>query len=173
MSEQHCGAKTRSNGTCRKKPMRNGRCYMHGGASTGPKNKTKHSESMKGNKNSLRTGEYETIWFDSFSPEDIQHYELTPTSAIEQLDHEIKIADIRERRMMKRIRDSEKSKCKQKAELITKIEDSLSRLQAVKSRLIDQKIRLQEITDPEVGHNSLDQLVSILAQARNLHTRNE
>lgn len=167
MSELLCGAKTRTNGTCRKKSMKNGRCYMHGGASTGPKDRMKHSESMKGNKNSLKTGEYETIWFNSFTHEDIQQYELTPTTAIEQLDHEIKIADIRERRMMKRVKDSEKSKGKEQAELITKIEDSLSRLQAVKSRLIDQKIRLQEITDPEEGQNSLDQLVSILAQARN------
>jgi hypothetical protein len=28
-----CGAKTRSGGTCKQRPMRNGRCRMHGGAS--------------------------------------------------------------------------------------------------------------------------------------------
>lgn len=32
-----CGAKTRSGAPCRNLPMRNGRCRMHGGASTGPK----------------------------------------------------------------------------------------------------------------------------------------
>ena len=32
-----CGAKTRSNGVCKSKPMANGRCRMHGGSSKGPK----------------------------------------------------------------------------------------------------------------------------------------
>jgi hypothetical protein len=34
-----CGAKTRAGGTCRHKGnIRNGRCKLHGGASTGPTN---------------------------------------------------------------------------------------------------------------------------------------
>ena len=36
-SEPICGAKTRAATPCRNMPMRNGRCRMHGGASTGPK----------------------------------------------------------------------------------------------------------------------------------------
>jgi hypothetical protein len=32
-----CGAKTRAGGSCRAKAMRNGKCRMHGGLSTGPK----------------------------------------------------------------------------------------------------------------------------------------
>ena len=32
-----CGARTRSGAPCRNMPMRNGRCRMHGGASTGRK----------------------------------------------------------------------------------------------------------------------------------------
>jgi hypothetical protein len=32
-----CGARTRSGGTCRSPAMRNGRCRMHGGKSTGPR----------------------------------------------------------------------------------------------------------------------------------------
>lgn len=32
-----CGAKTRSGAPCRNLPMKNGRCRMHGGASTGRK----------------------------------------------------------------------------------------------------------------------------------------
>ena len=36
-----CGAKTRSGGLCKHKGnLRNGRCKRHGGASTGPRNKT-------------------------------------------------------------------------------------------------------------------------------------
>lgn len=32
-----CGARTRGGAPCRNLPMRNGRCRMHGGASTGPR----------------------------------------------------------------------------------------------------------------------------------------
>jgi len=32
-----CGAKTRGGAPCRNLPMKNGRCRMHGGGSTGPK----------------------------------------------------------------------------------------------------------------------------------------
>ncbi len=32
-----CGARTRGGTSCKNMPMRNGRCRMHGGGSTGPK----------------------------------------------------------------------------------------------------------------------------------------
>ena len=32
-----CGARTRAGRTCRRRPMPNGKCRLHGGASTGPK----------------------------------------------------------------------------------------------------------------------------------------
>ncbi len=32
-----CGAKTRRGGRCGQHPMANGRCYLHGGKSTGPR----------------------------------------------------------------------------------------------------------------------------------------
>jgi hypothetical protein len=34
---QQCGAKTRAGSPCRSPAMHNGRCRMHGGASTGPR----------------------------------------------------------------------------------------------------------------------------------------
>ena len=36
----HCGAKTRAGGQCRAPAMKNGRCRVHGGSSTGPKTPT-------------------------------------------------------------------------------------------------------------------------------------
>ena len=44
-----CGAQTRSGSSCRSPAMRNGRCRMHGGKSTG---------APKGNKNAFRHGNY-------------------------------------------------------------------------------------------------------------------
>ena len=36
-SARRCGAKTRAGSPCKQPAMRNGRCRMHGGASTGPR----------------------------------------------------------------------------------------------------------------------------------------
>ena len=44
-----CAARTRSASSCRAPAMRNGRCRLHGGKSTGP---------PKGNKNALKHGRY-------------------------------------------------------------------------------------------------------------------
>ena len=44
-----CGARTRSASSCRAPAMRNGRCRLHGGKSTGP---------PKGNKNAFKHGRY-------------------------------------------------------------------------------------------------------------------
>ncbi|WP_423787212.1 HGGxSTG domain-containing protein [Hyphomonas chukchiensis] len=44
-----CGARTRRGTTCRSPAMKNGRCRMHGGASTG---------APKGNQNAWKHGKY-------------------------------------------------------------------------------------------------------------------
>lgn len=44
-----CGAKTRSGDPCNARPMRNGRCRMHGGKSPG---------APKGNQNAWKHGKY-------------------------------------------------------------------------------------------------------------------
>lgn len=56
-----CGAKTRSGNPCRNYAMANGRCRMHGGKSTGPKDKTK----LKENKNAEKHG-----FFSKYLPEE-------------------------------------------------------------------------------------------------------
>lgn len=48
---KYCGAKTRSGKPCKNPSMKNGRCRMHGGKSTGPK-----PENMRGNKNAEKHG---------------------------------------------------------------------------------------------------------------------
>jgi hypothetical protein len=37
LAAAHCGARTRAGGCCRQPAMKNGRCRMHGGLSTGPR----------------------------------------------------------------------------------------------------------------------------------------
>lgn len=56
-----CGAKTRSGAPCKNKAMQNGRCRMHGGKSTGPKDLSK----IRKNKNSEKHG-----LFSKYLPQD-------------------------------------------------------------------------------------------------------
>jgi uncharacterized protein YjcR len=49
MDAQRCGAKTRKGTPCKSPAMKNGRCRMHGGMSTG---------APKGNKNAFKHGYY-------------------------------------------------------------------------------------------------------------------
>ncbi|WP_439619372.1 HGGxSTG domain-containing protein [Hyphomonas sp.] len=44
-----CGARTRAGVPCKARPMRNGRCRMHGGTSPG---------AQKGNRNAWKHGQY-------------------------------------------------------------------------------------------------------------------
>ena len=49
MDAPRCGAKTRKGTPCKSPAMKNGRCRMHGGASTG---------APKGNRNAFKHGHY-------------------------------------------------------------------------------------------------------------------
>ena len=42
-----CGAKTRSGTACKRPPLPNGRCKLHGGASTGPKDLSNNTNALK------------------------------------------------------------------------------------------------------------------------------
>jgi uncharacterized protein YjcR len=52
LESRQCGAKTRKGAPCRSPAMRNGRCRMHGGKSTG---------APKGNKNAWKHGHYSEV----------------------------------------------------------------------------------------------------------------
>jgi uncharacterized protein YjcR len=149
-----CGAKTRSGKPCKNAPMANGRCRMHGGKSTGP---------PINNKNAIKTGEHETIWFDTLDNDEKDLVAQINTSKLQQLEEEIRLTTIRERRMMQRIqklkkydftvvkmtRGIEKGKSTDLEESqatmgqIQSIEEALTRVQAHKAKLIDLKHRLE------------------------------
>lgn len=104
-----CGAKAKSTG----KPCLNpagfktdhqgvGRCRIHGGASTGPKDKSK----LNKNKNSVVTGQYETLWYEDLSDKEKEFYGREGIDIVKRIDNELKLCDIREGRIMKRIKDT-------------------------------------------------------------------
>ncbi len=132
---------------------------MHGGKSTGP---------PQGNKNAVTTGEYETIWMDALEEEERVLFHAVDTDVLKQLDEEIRLITIRERRMLQRIErlraagdftvtrvmtGEEKGKKTNLQEVegtlgqIQAIEEALTRVQEKKARLLDLKHRIQSVQD--------------------------
>ncbi len=157
---KRCGAKTRKGTPCknlagfRTNHLGEGRCYLHGGLSTGP---------PKENKNAVKTGEHEAIWVDTLEDEEKDLLNKITLDKIKQIDNEIKLTEIRERRMLKRIqklKDSElmttkaiagvdraaETKLMEKEETLSKIqaiEEALTRVQNNKIKLIETKHKLE------------------------------
>ena len=165
-----CGAKAKSTGEPCKKPAGwgtdhpgEGRCRYHGGASNG---------APKKNKNAVKTGEHETIWLDQLDHKEKELFYLIDVDVMKQLDEEIKLTTIRERRMLERIANlanldytvvEKKYKKgnttegpvnvkenKEKATLgqIQDIEDALTRVQSRKARLLSIKHKIIDGADP-------------------------
>ena len=77
----HCGAKTRAGGRCRRHAMPNGRCYVHGGPSTGPKRPNTKA-------NAITHG----IYVKQLSAEEEAIY---PDIEVGHVDHELRLARVR------------------------------------------------------------------------------
>lgn len=84
---KQCGAKTRAGGVCKAPAMPNGRCRVHGGASTGPK-------SQVGNTNAVKHGFYSS----ALQPEERALYERVE---IGSLDDEIRLARVKLHRFVR------------------------------------------------------------------------
>ncbi|MCL6567277.1 MAG: hypothetical protein K6U09_12770 [Acidobacteriia bacterium] len=174
-----CGAKTRKGTPCQNNAMANGRCRMHGGKSTGP---------PLGNKNAVTTGEYETIWLDTLDDTERVLFHAVDTDALAQLDNEIRLTEIRERRMLQRIQRLQQSKEMGVAQLtkfkkkgpdgeesseeflmqpvldtIQRIEEALTRVQERKLKLIELKHRI--LSGGRDDSSSLEGLVKAIRES--------
>lgn len=77
-----------------------------GGAPKGNKNALGNSGGPGGpsrNKKAVSTGEYETIWLDTLEEDEKVLFHQIETDPVKQLEQDIKLLDIRVRRMMQRI----------------------------------------------------------------------
>lgn len=158
-----CGAKTRAGTPCKNSAMANGRCRMHGGKSTGAKDKKKLALKMKNNKNSVSTHEHESIVFEYLEDEEKELLEKIELDQLKQVENEIQLIDIRLRRMMKRIsilaeedmisvqatmktdefgKEYEEVKVSSLSQ-IQNIEEAITRVQAQKLRLLTAKHDLE------------------------------
>ncbi|NUU59599.1 HGGxSTG domain-containing protein [Paenibacillus agri] len=160
MEKHPCGAKTRSGEPCKRKALANGRCRLHGGKSTGPKDPAK----LKGNKNALKHGLYETIWLDTLTEEERELYHQVSTDPNVQVDSEYRLSELRIRRMLQRIQQEEQKDKPDPAE-IRAMEDAITKVQMNVAALIRESGKLRDM-QKQKSDGSLDQLVEILEQAR-------
>ncbi|MCO8150931.1 hypothetical protein NHM07_20775 [Bacillus subtilis] len=164
MRKMVCGAKTKKGTVCQKAALKNGRCRIHGGKSTGPKDKKRKSLQMKGNKNALKTGEYETISFETLSEKEKELYERVSTDPAKQVNGRYKMLEIRTYRLMQRYA-AELEKKNPNEDILEKLELSLTRIDTRAVDLIRENRSLSsESIDNRNG--SLGDLVSIIADIR-------
>lgn len=178
--KKRCGAKTRSGGTCKKWALKGKeRCKLHGGASTGAPGK---------NKNAIKTGEHETIWLDQLDDQEQEMFHAMAIDALKQLEDDIKLVNIRIRRMLQRIKrlngiemvtatettsegmtengpiQSSITTEENTLSHIQNIEESLTRVQKEKAKLIELKHKIQE--GDQDGQDSDDWVAAIQAVAK-------
>ncbi|NLP50398.1 HGGxSTG domain-containing protein [Bacillus sp. RO1] len=165
MEKKVCGAKTRKGSPCQKAPLKNGRCRLHGGKSTGPKDKEKHRQRLKGNKNAIVTGEYETISFDTLLDDEKELYNMIPEDIDRQVKGRYKILEIRTRRLMQRY-SQELEKNKPDFRMINRLEEALTRIDARANELI-REMRELSTNETNEDNGSLGALVDILVEVRN------
>jgi uncharacterized protein YjcR len=180
---KRCGAKKRRDGQpCQRWAMKNGRCRLHGGKNVG----------SPGKKNALKTGEHETIWHDVLEKDENLFLDELKLDVETQLNEEIKLITVRERRMLQRIKELQehtfttveineeteegfgksgaidlKKKSKKKVATLTQIntiEEALTRVQEKKAKLLDLKHRVTQTSEQDEG--ALDALVAVIDASR-------
>lgn len=133
-----------------------------GGAPPGNKNAkgNKGGSPPKGNKNAIKTGEYETIFADMLSDEEKDIYSNMNDDPFFILEEEIRILKIRQYRMLKRIKDAE-------AGLNDEEVERLQQLRKVKEpSVIDGKmvtVKREVLKDVQVTRKTFRKLDDILA----------
>lgn len=139
---------------------------------------------MRGNKNALKTGEYETIFYDTLDEEEREIYKGLIPEVANQLDEEIRLITIRERRMLKRIQALKEQEARQEEVLeevinsekegttkrhvapsvrIQQIEEALTRVQREKAKLLELKHKV--LSTPAEDEDALAGLVEAIKQS--------
>ncbi|MHB1681605.1 MAG: phage terminase small subunit [Bacilli bacterium] len=139
-----------------------------------------------GNKKAVTTGEHETIWFDTLEPEERALYASVNTGTLVQIEQELRLLEIRERRMLQRIADAKNGMAdpattvvtgtdrqgpidarteqqESRYERILRLEDALTRVQEKKLKLLDLQHKIQSVSAP--GNPDLSPYIQALNRA--------
>lgn len=145
-----------------------------------------------GNKNALATGEHEAIWADQLEDDERNLLPSIVTDEAKKVDQDIKLTEIRIRRMMKRIGalrakgelsiveiideqgtnaggpvDLTKTKSESTLNQIQRIEDALTRVQTHMVKLLEYKHKLaMDAKGGEAGDDGLKALADALRKSR-------
>lgn len=169
MDKSVCGATTRKGTPCQKAPLKNGRCRLHGGKSTGPKDREKKSKQMKGNKNAVKTHQYETLWADQFTGKHKDMFELAPTDALEIVDVELRKNEVRQLMILDDLKALRIKGDPRKVITVTKLEEALTSVQAQKARWVEIKMKLEQLDKGgDEGNAPLLGLINVLEDMRKL-----
>lgn len=150
------------------------------GGPVGNRNAAGHG-APKGSQNALKTGEYATIWVDTLSPKERQILKMAPPDTLTQIEDNIKLLMIRQRRMLENIDNlkatkvlaeyedyivpdksgkqsqgflkSRKRYTKLHIDKIIAAEDALTRVQEKLTKAIEAKQRIvKDMKEEQAGH---------------------
>ena len=133
-----------------------------GGAPPGNKNAkgNKGGSPPKGNKNAIKTGEYETIFADMLSDEEKDIYSNMNDDPFFILNDEIRLLKVRQFRMMKRIKEAEKGLNDEEVERLQQLRKIKTPVERDGRKL---EIKREVMQDVQVTRKTFRKLDDILA----------
>lgn len=114
-----------------------------------------------GNKNALKTGEYETIFFDTLSDEEKDIYSSLNDDPSFALSEEIRLLKIRQLRMMKRIQQAEAGLNDEEVERLQQLRNIKTPLDVGGKKLEIKREVMQDVQITRKTRRKIDDILSI------------
>ncbi|EOH66085.1 phage terminase small subunit [Enterococcus mundtii] len=114
-----------------------------------------------GNKNALKTGEYETIFFDTLSDDEKDIYSSLDDDPSFVLSEEIRLLKIRQLRMMKRIKKAEEGLNEEEVERLQQLRKIKTPIEKDGKKLEIKREAMQDIQVSRKVYRKIDDILSI------------
>lgn len=114
-----------------------------------------------GNKNALKTGEYETIFFDTLSDEEKDIYSSLNDDPSFALSEEIRLLKIRQLRMMKRIQQAESGLNEEEIERLQQLRKIKTPIEKEGRKLEIKREAMQDVQVSRKTYRKIDDILSI------------
>ncbi|ENZ5528038.1 phage terminase small subunit [Enterococcus hirae] len=114
-----------------------------------------------GNKNALKTGEYETIFFETLSDEEKDIYSNLNNDPSFVLSEEIRLLKIRQLRMMKRIQQAEAGLNEEEIERLQQLRKIKTPIEKDGRKLEIKREVMQDVQVSRKTHRKIDDILSI------------
>ncbi|EMF0105367.1 phage terminase small subunit [Enterococcus hirae] len=114
-----------------------------------------------GNKNALKTGEYETIFFETLSDEEKDIYSSLNDDPSFVLSEEIRLLKIRQLRMMKRIKEAESGLNDEEIDRLQQLRKIKTPIEKDGKKLEIKREVMQDVQVSRKTHRKIDDILSI------------